>query len=129
MIINWKNFQSHLIRKAESNQDEWDLEEDLEDEEMACKLPVMDPWDPMIIPYLEPNLDGFKCRIVQPYFTYVDQYNYLRRNESEIAAYERSTNDVVHCIYQTFERGNTKDDDSVQFDTEHKLRKVTCFDL
>lgn len=71
-------------------------------------MPKLNPWDATIVKWIEHPTD-LSCKQVQPTLTYIDYDSYLRYNDAVLKSF--NTNGVpITCIYKTFDRGTTLDD-------------------
>lgn len=89
----------------------------------VCNVPKLNPWDPTIVKWIAHPTD-LSCKQVQPNLTYIDYDGYLRYNETELKRFN-TTEVPVTCIYKTFDRGTTLDDNAVTYSKEMALFEPT----
>jgi hypothetical protein len=70
-----------------------------------CQLPVLDPWDPTILPYLYPA-KTLECKRVQAELTYIDANSHLIINQTVIHEEGLTT---LNCQYRCFDRVANQD--------------------
>lgn len=78
------------------------LSSDISDSKVACKIPKLDPWDPVIMNFKK-QLKPLVCPQVQPFLTYVDDDGYLRYNETELDNLLDQNLSLV-CNYNNFDK-------------------------
>lgn len=96
------------------------LEFAYQNENKACSVPKLDPWDPSIISYVR-HPRGFNCRIVQPFMTYIDEAGYLILNKTEVDSMTKN-GERFQCFYQTFDRKDGIDDNDIEYDERKELQ-------
>lgn len=95
----------------------------LSDPEMACQVPKLDPWDPLIINHIT-HPRSLVCRQVQPNMTFIDINGYLRLT-AHAENFLRSSPVKFYCYYRTFDRGLGLDDHAMLYSDENLLAAPT----
>lgn len=96
------------------------------DDVVACKIPQLNPWDPLILKGIK-HPKNLSCEQVQPFMTYVDDYGFLRYNETEKRQLENDNQNFT-CFYYTFDRLNDTEDSLVEYGDEQILIQPVTLD-
>ncbi|CAD6193934.1 unnamed protein product [Caenorhabditis auriculariae] len=75
----------------------------------TCSLPKLNPWDPTILGYIDPEVTTLRCHEpqVQPEVTYLDDNGFLHINHSEAVKVAKN----VSCRYRTFDKKQGQDNE------------------
>lgn len=92
-------------------------------DDIKCKVPKLDPWDPSIFDLIE-HPKNLTCPQVQPFMTYVDYDGFLRINITET----KSIGYPFKCNYRTFDRRLGLDDNAIAYDKPKVLLKAIKLD-
>lgn len=89
----------------------------LNDSELACQFPLLDPWDPTIKDFIK-HPKPINCSFSQPTFSSINQLGYLVFNSTAIVEKEMQKNDSINCYYVMLDRDEGKNDDAIKYGPE-----------
>lgn len=90
----------------------------------SCIVFQLDPWDPIVMPFVYHPKGGLQCEVVQPFMTYVDYDGYLQLNSTEVNMIKKK-HTFNNCSYQTFNHKEGTVDDDIQYDQSMILINAT----